>query len=851
MNQDLLPGTHELIRELMQRLVRGESFDNPKLRRLAEQSFGGTRAQGVYSPRDAYDALETAVNEYLRENLAPALLENDAEALPKLRALVDRLPTQTDRTLEQTRLQQFSTPPTLAFVAARVAHLESDDLVLEPSAGTGSLAIWARATGARVLCNEINPRRNALLASGLGFPTYRLDGEIIDDLLPEEIIPTIVLMNPPFSSTGGRVQRNHAKYGLRHIESALRRLKQGGRLVAIAGEPVGFHRSTFTEWWRKVASCYNIRANLGLPGSEYVKYGTNAAVQILVIDKIGPTPGGDWQAQLDQICWGAAKNLEAAWSALQKVPPRGPPPPECAPAGKGAEVAEADRGTVFVPYISGKLRGGREHPAIIVEPASMAAVTPPNISYRPRLPLAMVTEGKLSNLQLERVIYAGQRHEQRLPDGARGGFYVGDGTGVGKGRVLAGIILDNWFQNRRRALWLSVNNDLIEATRRDLNDLGVRVPLARINDYPAGSNIALTDGVLFSSYASLISEAKSGVKRMDQLQRWLGFEPVIILDEAHKAKNALASGRGDPTQTGQAVIDLQDAKRNPEYRIVYSSATGATDVRNMAYMTRLGLWGAGTSFPGGFSEFLSEIESGGVGAMEMVSRDMKSLGMYLSGSISFGVDPRSGKAVEYRERVHVLTPEQRKMYDCAAAAWRVVLQNIGRALVVTNASPHARARALNKFWGDHQRFFRQVICAFKVPSVLAEAETALRNDKSAVISLVGTGEARTRDQIAKTTAEGGNLEDLDFTPREIIAGMIERGFPTALYQDKTDPASGKVIQVLVTTEGGDIVQSKEALALKQKLIDGLSALHLPENPLDQLVNHFGETNVSEITGRSR
>jgi N-methylhydantoinase B len=33
--------------------------------------------------------------------------------------------------------------------------------------------------------------------------------------------------------------------------------------------------------------------------------------------------------------------------------------------------------------------------------------------------------------------------------------------------------------------------------------------------------------------------------------------------------------------------------------------------------------------------------------MEMVSRDMKSLGMYLSGSISFGIDPTSGKAVEY------------------------------------------------------------------------------------------------------------------------------------------------------------------------------------------------------------
>ena len=46
----------------------------------------------------------------------------------------------------------------------------------------------------------------------------------------------------------------------------------------------------------------------------------------------------------------------------------------------------------------------------------------------------------------------------------------------------------------------------------------------------------------------------------------------------------------------------------------------------MAYMTRLGLWGIGTSFPGGFQEFMQEIESGGVGAMEMVSRDMKALG---------------------------------------------------------------------------------------------------------------------------------------------------------------------------------------------------------------------------------
>lgn len=196
---------------------------------------------------------------------------------------------------------------------------------------------------------------------------------------------------------------------------------------------------------------------------------------------------------------------------------------------------------------------------------------------------------------------------------------------------------------------------------------------------------------------------------------------------------------------------------------------------------------------------MQEIESGGVGAMEMVSRDMKALGMYLSGSISFGVCPESGKAVEYRERIHRLTPQQREMYNRAAAAWQTVLRNIDEALLVTNGGPRARANALTKFWGDHQRFFRQVICAFKVPSVIAETEAALSEGKSIVISLVGTGEARTREQVAKATANGGMLEDLDFSPREVIAAMVDRGFPTTLYQDVTDPGTGKTIKCLSET----------------------------------------------------
>src|SRR5437867_6807210 len=81
--------------------------------------------------------------------------------------------------------------------------------------------------------------------------------------------------------------------------------------------------------------------------------------------------------------------------------------------------------------------------------------------------------------------------------------------------------------------------------------------------------------------------------------------------------------------------------------------------------------------------------------------------------------------------------------------------------------------------------------------------------------------------------------------------LSKRSFTTTLYQDVTDPATGKTIQVPVRDEDGNPVQSKEALRMKQQVIDSLSALEFPENPLDQLVNHLGDRNVAEITGRTR
>ena len=83
--------------------------------------------------------------------------------LDMLARLAERVPSQTRRSEESEHFQQFSTPIALGFVAAEAAALTSGDLVLEPSAGTGMLAIFAELTKARLALNEIADTRAGLL----------------------------------------------------------------------------------------------------------------------------------------------------------------------------------------------------------------------------------------------------------------------------------------------------------------------------------------------------------------------------------------------------------------------------------------------------------------------------------------------------------------------------------------------------------------------------------------------------------------------------------------------------------------------------------------------------------------
>lgn len=64
----------------------------------------------------------------------------------------------------------------------------------------------------------------------------------------------------------------------------------------------------------------------------------------------------------------------------------------------------------------------------------------------------------------------------------------------------------------------------------------------------------------------------------------------------------------------QAVVEIQ--KRLPNARVLYVSATGATEAENLCYMTRLGLWGDRTAFRCKL-DFVKLLQQRGVGELQM------------------------------------------------------------------------------------------------------------------------------------------------------------------------------------------------------------------------------------------
>uniref|UniRef100_A0A8C0FWE4 Protein strawberry notch homolog 2 n=1 Tax=Bubo bubo TaxID=30461 RepID=A0A8C0FWE4_BUBBB len=548
--------------------------------------------------------------------------------------------------------------------------------------------------------------------------------------------------------------------------------------------------------------------------------------------------------------------------------------------GEEEETEELGQTETYAEYIPSKSKIGKHHPDLVVETSTLSSVPPPDITYSLALPRSVADKGSLSALQLEAITYACQQHEVLLPNGQRAGFLIGDGAGVGKGRTVAGIIFENYLKGRKKALWFSVSNDLKYDAERDLKDIEAsHIPVHALNKIKYGDT-ATSEGVLFATYSALIGESQAGGQhrtRLKQILDWCreNFDGVIVFDECHKAKNASS------TKMGKAVLDLQN--KLPRARVVYASATGASEPKNMIYMSRLGIWGEGTPFRA-FDEFLHAIEKRGVGAMEIVAMDMKVSGMYIARQLSF-------TGVTFRIEEIPLDQQYKIVYDKAAKLWAEALMVFQQAADWIGLE--SRKSLWGQFWSAHQRFFKYLCIAAKVRRLVELAKEELAKDKCIVIGLQSTGEARTREVLDEND---GHLNCFVSAAEGVFLSLIQKHFPSTKRKREKGTGLKRKRKSTLHCPASDLLPSLAKIALfflslssflflspslpncppppprgsvfprsmhglrelehvekmKQDLLAKVKALgkELPLNTLDELINHFGgPEHVAEMTGR--
>lgn len=392
------------------------------------------------------------------------------------------------------------------------------------------------------------------------------------------------------------------------------------------------------------------------------------------------------------------------------------------------------------------------HPMPVCESANMAATSLPQLEYdiHPRI-LKIAKKGYLSDMQLETAAYASQAITKQYSGKA---FFMGDATGIGKTRSAISTILDRAAKVREvlgpdskfRVLWVSCRSDLENDVKETLRLLethssdGVYLkwhsmtsllysatnePLSkRRKKQSSESNGDMFGDFAFVTYGSLrrgiVSSDITNAITLNGAIDWLNqaSESIIVFDEAHISKTPRSASH-------EAVCKLQ--RNVARSGVIYCTATPASDITNISYMERLGLFGDWIESP--FSTHMEcqrHLRKGGVSALELVALHLKSRGLYVSRILSLpdSAPPIHGGPIRVR-----LTPAQRDLYDEYCSLWT---NQTGIPNTVLTTTPGI-------FTSMRQSFFLKLLTSFKAQAILGDIKDALSDGWAVVISIQSTG----------------------------------------------------------------------------------------------------------------
>ena len=368
------PDTIALAHHFSAAFLTGRKFGTiVEARREAASLLGGAVRPATETAKAVDEAIELGVTLAARKTVAEMRerRENDTAIYRAMVDLYQRQPRLSVRTSTSMAQQAYSTPAPIAFLASRLAGIDTDTKVFEPTAGNGMLLM--EAAPKNTTANELNADRAARLRSQ-GFTVSERDAV---DYAPSGM--DVVIANPPFGRVkdAGRQTKEFSANGLTTKEldhaivaRALSSLKQDGRAVLIIGGKKGdddsrskkYRAADQVHFWGWLFEHYRVLDHFSVDGKLYERQGAGYPIDIVVLENSGPSRGRVFPGAALPRHYTSFGDLEEVLhgqvvDAAERTP--GADGPDTGRMGDGpdsqsgridraadAEIADADRGRV-------------------------------------------------------------------------------------------------------------------------------------------------------------------------------------------------------------------------------------------------------------------------------------------------------------------------------------------------------------------------------------------------------------------------------------------------------------------------------------------------------------------------
>ncbi|MHC5825742.1 MAG: strawberry notch C-terminal domain-containing protein, partial [Nostoc sp.] len=138
----------------------------------------------------------------------------------------------------------------------------------------------------------------------------------------------------------------------------------------------------------------------------------------------------------------------------------------------------------------------------------------------------------------------------------------------------------------------------------------------------------------------------------------------------------------------------------------------------------------------------------------------------------------------------------------------------------------------------------------KFTKLIKAIEQDIAIGHAVVIQIVSTNEELLKRKLYGIPTEEWKDLNLDLTPREYMMDYLMSAFPIHLYEIHSSEDGDERSEPIFDADGSPII-SQAALVLRDELVDQLTSLDPIPGALEQLLWHFGHSQVAEVTGRNK